>query len=227
MLWYIYTLGFTWGYPYSTAARSFRAGVAPAAVGWGFAPRVKNVGCAVHTFLTEQSAQKDRFAEVFGQRLAQLKRIVAGLGFGPADAADIIQEVYLTALRRPGRWLGTEEAARWLIRVTVNHCLKEFRRRKRFKHHISKIIKQNWLDKKPARRPEQEVIRSEQLTIVRQALRELDSSLQGPLVLKYFCGFDARQIGEILQLNHSTVRSRLRKARMILAQRLLAQGIEP
>jgi RNA polymerase sigma-70 factor, ECF subfamily len=175
----------------------------------------------------EQSAQKRQFVEVFAQRLSQLKRIVAGMGFGPADGVDILQEVYLTTLKQPSSGLGAEEKARWLIRVTVNRCILEFRRRKRFQRHASVIAQRFSHDKNPPSRPDQDVIRVEQLTAVRQALRQLDSSLQGPLILKYFCDLDARQISEILELNHSTVRSRLRKARMILAQRLLAQGIEP
>ena len=74
---------------------------------------------------------------------------------------------------------------------------------------------------------DKKVIVSEELEIVRESLQNLDESLLGPVVLRYFCDLDSKEIGEILQQNPSTVRGRLRDARLILAKRLLERGIEP
>ena len=73
----------------------------------------------------------------------------------------------------------------------------------------------------------EKVIVAEELEIVRESLQKLDDSLLGPVVLRYFCDFNSKEVGEILGLNPSTVRSRLREARMILAKRLLERGVEP
>ena len=58
---------------------------------------------------------------------------------------------------------------------------------------------------------------------MRENLQKIDGALLAPVVLRYFCS----QIGEILGLKASTVRSRLREARMILAKRLLERGVGP
>ena len=68
-------------------------------------------------------------AAAFPDALPRLKRVVAGMGFGPADADDILQDVFLEASRRPGEYRGREQAQRWFLRVTVNRCLLEYRRR--------------------------------------------------------------------------------------------------
>jgi len=62
---------------------------------------------------------------------------------------------------------------------------------------------------------------------VRENLQKIDGALLAPVVLRYFCDLNSSQIGEILGLKASTVRSRLREARMILAKRLLERGVGP
>ena len=71
------------------------------------------------------------------------------------------------------------------------------------------------------------MIIAEELEIARESLRELDDSLLGPMVLGYFCDLNSKEVGKILALSPSTVRSRQREARMILARRLVERGVEP
>jgi DNA-directed RNA polymerase specialized sigma24 family protein len=66
---------------------------------------------------------------------------------------------------------------------------------------------------------------AEELEIVRQSLQKLDDSLLGPVILRYFCDFNSKEVAETLGLKSSTVRSRLRDARMKLAKQLLERGI--
>ena len=116
----------------------------------------------------------------------------------------------------------------WLIRTTVNHCLTEHRRR--FRRKASRILR---------RRPDLGQVMgeeggtigqaglSEELEAVRRALVALDPSLLLIVVLRYFCDFDSTAIAEVVEMNASTVRARLREARLILAGSLAQRGIEP
>ena len=45
--------------------------------------------------------------------------------------------------------------------------------------------------------------------------------------MRYFCDLDSKAIGEIVEMNASTVRARLREARLLLAGKLVQRGIEP
>ena len=50
---------------------------------------------------------------------------------GSAEAAeDAAQEVFLRALRQPGRWPTASEWRPWLFRIATNYCLNELRRRR-------------------------------------------------------------------------------------------------
>ena len=62
---------------------------------------------------------------------------------------------------------------------------------------------------------------------MQESLKKLDENLLGPIVLYYFCDMNSNEISETLQQNPSTIRGRLRDARMILAKTLLERGVEP
>ncbi|MHC4260802.1 MAG: RNA polymerase sigma factor [Planctomycetota bacterium] len=51
--------------------------------------------------------------------------------------------------------------------------------------------------------------------------------LRAPLVLKYYCGLNASEIGKVLELKPGTVRKRLCDGRIVLAKALLQRGIRP
>jgi len=170
--------------------------------------------------------------EVFTAELWRLKRIIAGMGLSASDGEDVLQDVSIRALKQcrggsrtalPSR----QENIKWLIKVTVNRCLMEHRRRRTFRRHAREILKRR-LETKAASKPAVEnVIVAEELEIVRDSLQKLDDLLLAPMVLRYFCNLNSKEVGEILALSPSTVRSRLREARMILAKRLLERGVEP
>jgi len=164
---------------------------------------------------------------IFLAELGRLKRIVAGFGLSVPDGEDVLQDVSIKALRQSGKCRTTEESIRWLIKVTVNRCLMEHRRRRSFHRHTREILKRQTEVKTHSNRADEKAIVAEELEIVRESMQKLDDSLLGPVVLRYFCDLNSNEVGQILGLNPSTVRSRLREARMVLARRLLERGVEP
>lgn len=150
----------------------------------------------------------------------QLRRLAAGMGLGPGDGDDVLQDVFLRLRQWPGEHHDQEQTRRWLYRVTINACLLEHRRRKRFAKVVDGASREAHTRQVAHADPPGDAIRGEELQAVRLALRELDGVLLAPLVLRYFCELDATRIGELLDLPPATVRTRLRRARLWLAQRL-------
>jgi len=170
-------------------------------------------------------SSESSFVDIFIAELGRFKRIIAGMGLNASDAEDVLQDVSIQALRRAGKYQTKEDSVRWLIKVTINRCLMEHRRRRTFCRRASEILKRRAETK--ADSTAEKVIVAEELEIVRKSLQELDETLLTPMVLRYFCELNSTEVGEILGLSPSTVRSRLREARMILAKRLEERGIEP
>ncbi|MFB0554181.1 MAG: RNA polymerase sigma factor [Phycisphaerae bacterium] len=174
---------------------------------------------------SEQSSKSN--LDIFLAELGRLKRIVAGFGLSASDGEDALQDVSIQALKQSGKYRTREDGVRWLIKVTVNRCLTEHRRRRSFRRRACEILKRKTETKTHSNRADEKAIVAEELEIVRESLQKLDDSLLGPVVLRYFCDLNSKEVGQILGLNPSTVRSRLREARMILARRLLERGVEP
>lgn len=171
-------------------------------------------------------SSESNLVNIFLQELGRLKRIVAGMGLGGSDGEDILQDVSIQTLKQAEKYRNADEAVRWLIKVTVNQCLKEHRRRRRFSRAACEILKRQPETKTHAAGTDEKVIEAEELEMVRESLQGLDASLLTPVVLRYFCELNSKEIGEILSLSPSTVRSRLREGRMVLAKKLLQRGIE-
>ena len=175
--------------------------------------------------VSERSSESS-FIDIFLAESGRLKRIIAGMGLGAFDAEDVLQNVSIKAAGKIEKCRDSAQAVRWLIKVTVNLCLMEHRRQKRFSRKTPDIIKSQSQGKVLPKDTDENAIEAEEFEIVRETLRGLDSSLLGPVVLRYFCEINSKEVGEILNLNPSTVRSRLREGRMLLAKRLLERGIE-
>jgi RNA polymerase sigma-70 factor (ECF subfamily) len=177
-----------------------------------------------------ESRQPDEapLLSVFLRERDRLRRIAAGMGMDSADAEDVLQDVSIQVLKYADQFEQENVMVRWLVRTTVNHCLTEHRRR--FRRRASRIL---------LRRPDlgqvlggdrdtpDRVGLSEELEVVRRLLVELDPSLLLIVVLRYFCDLDSKAIGEMIEMNASTVRARLREARLWLAGKLIQRGIEP
>ena len=166
-----------------------------------------------------------RMHSVFIGHTERLRRLVVAMGLSTEEGQDILQDVYVEAVKGPPKYRGEQEASRWLMRVTANRCLLEFRQRKRHRRAASEVVKQWAKLEKTASGPDKQAIRTEEVETMMQCLRELDESLQVPLAMRYFCDLNSTEIGEILELEPGTVRKRLHKGRIVLADALLQKGI--
>lgn len=172
----------------------------------------------------------------YAQVLPRLRRLVAGLGFGPADAEDILQATYVQGRQSPAQWRGAAALEQWWHRVALNVCLLEYRRRERFRRLTAEMrdragpgegvrLSGRGEEARPTAagnvaEASDKLGRQEELERVRRALWDMDEQLAVPLVLRYWCEMNATEIGTLLDLPPATVRTRLRAARLWLADRL-------
>lgn len=156
----------------------------------------------------------------------ELARLAASLGMRAAEAEDVLQDVYVAALAEQGnRPAAAAELRLWLFRVTINRCHLEHRRRGRWRNLVSNFWR--WGKTNDSNADAASVCQLDhERALVRQTLETLEADLKTPLVLRYFCDLDSREIGRILDLPDSTVRSRLRAARKRLAAELIQAGYE-
>jgi len=178
--------------------------------------------------LAGQEPSPPCLVDVFLRERERLLRIAVGMGMDRADADDVLQDVSVQVLKNTVPFEQETVMTKWLITTTVNRCVTEHRRR--FRHKASRILRRRPDMAEGLAGHESGVDRvglREELEVVRRTLAELDPSLLLAVVLRYFCDMKSQEIAESLEWNASTVRGRLREARMILAGKLLQRGIEP
>ena len=168
------------------------------------------------------NSAKNLLQSVWEEAAPELARLVRAMGIDPNCADDVLQDVYLTAWRKPPANLGQIELKRWLIRVTTNRCNLEYRRRARWRN-VFRVLCGPWSNSNHRSQPDAADL-AEQRESIRSGLKRLEPTLRSVLVLRYFAEFDSKEIGRILELPDSTVRSRLRAARKRLAVELKQTG---
>ena len=170
-----------------------------------------------------RESAEELLQSVWDELEGELTRLVCAMGIDTGRAEDVLQEVYVTAWRKCPEEADRAGLKRWLLRVTVNRCNLEHRRRARWRdvlHGLARL----WSSSDHAGDPAETVAQEEDRELVRRGLGRLEPQLRSVLVLRYYAQFDSKEIGRILELPDATVRSRLRTARRQLALELKRSG---
>ena len=172
---------------------------------------------------TVEETPRDVLRSVWDEAVPELARLVAALGVRSGRAEDVLQDVYVAAWEKSPGGLDAAELRRWLFRVTINRCHLEHRRQARWQGVFRGLTR--LFGRHSEERDAAEIAGdNEETALVRRALERLEPQMRSILVLRYFTGLDSKEIGQILQLPDSTVRSHLRAARQELALDLRRAG---
>jgi RNA polymerase sigma-70 factor (ECF subfamily) len=131
-----------------------------------------------------------------------------------AEAYDVVQEVFIRAMREKRFFTPEFKMKAWLYRVTSNLCFNTVRNRKR-----RGAILETWV------RPEhsgadqvEKIFASEQRSQVMESLDHLSEDHRAILLLRYYDDLSYAEIAEVLDIKLGTVMSRLSRARMRLLE---------
>ena len=125
------------------------------------------------------------------------------------EAYDLVQEVFIRAIREKRLFTDEFRIKAWLYRVTSNLCFNNVRNTKR----RSAILDSAKM--KDRREADQiaTIFESERQTEILQAISTLSKEHQQILMLRYYDDLSYAEIGDVLQIKLGTVMSRLSRAR--------------
>jgi RNA polymerase sigma-70 factor (ECF subfamily) len=140
---------------------------------------------------------------------------VATALIGPADAEDATQEALLRGMRSWGTLREVGALHTWLLRITYNVCADWRRGRFGTQRQLTQPLPED--DEELALLGE-DPGSSEHAAVLdlRAAISRLDARLRVVVALRYYANVDAADIGAMLHLPASTVRTRLRRALALL-----------
>ncbi len=170
--------------------------------------------------LQAQKGDAAAFESLIREHQTRLYHTCLRMMSNPDDARDMAQEILVKIWRSLPSFKGDSSFSTWLYRIAVNTCLDELRRRKKAKQtSMEALAESGWEPADPD--AERLLDRALNRELIYRALGELHEDFRAVIVLRDVNGMAYEEIAEILGCPIGTVRSRLNRARKLLAKILL------
>jgi RNA polymerase sigma-70 factor, ECF subfamily len=150
------------------------------------------------------------------------------------DTEEVLQDVYMIALRKIGCFEGRASLFTWLHRVTANAALMKLRS-KRHAHRMVSIedVGATLLEDdslalltERKRAPQEKLLQKELQERIRNSLHSLPGIYRDVLYLRDVLGYSTREASRMLRLTPAAVKSRLHRSRLLLREDLRAYRCE-
>lgn len=159
-------------------------------------------------------------------------RLAYGITRNPADAEEVVQDVFLTVVRKGGSFEGQAALATWMYRVTMNAALNRRRGKRRelevsLEEHLPHYTEDghragdrsdllvDW-----SSTPEERVLSGESRRVLENAIDSLPDHYRAVLVLRDVEELSNEEVASIVGDSLASVKSRLHRARMALREQL-------
>jgi RNA polymerase sigma-70 factor, ECF subfamily len=170
----------------------------------------------------EQALRGDR--QAFGQLVRAYERPVFNLTYrmlgDPVEAEDAAQETFLRAYAKLATYQPGRKFVNWLLSIASHHCIDRLRRKGRSPQlSLDGPLPPQWLSSDTPR-PDQLVTKKQERERVREVLDILPVDYRAAVVLRYWHGMSYREIAATMDTTESAIKSRLHRARRMMAQEL-------
>jgi RNA polymerase sigma-70 factor (ECF subfamily) len=166
-----------------------------------------------------QAGDEDAYETLFRTHSGAMMAVARRFLGDTDDAADAVQDAFVSAFKAMGSFEGTSRLGTWLHRITVNACLMKLRGRRRGRlvplddsHAPVCRLEDDWLS------------RAEVAERVRTCIDQLPPAYRAVIRLRDIEGVDTSEAAARLGTNEGVVKTRLHRARHAL-RALLESGV--
>lgn len=131
----------------------------------------------------------------------------------PEEAADALQEAFISAFRAAGSFRAESQVTTWLHRIVVNACLDRMRRRQ-----TRPTVPLPEAGPGEPVSPRDAMAERETKMVIAAALAELPEEQRAPIVLVDVEGYSVAETAQLLGIAEGTVKSRCARGRAKLAK---------
>lgn len=157
---------------------------------------------------TDGDAQNDYLAQVYARHAKTVYRLSYSFLGNAADAEDATQSVFMKLLAKPRSFSDVEHEKAWLIVCTQNHCRDVLKSAYRSQTQVG--------DDEAL----QNIATVDEDGDLKDAVLRLPERYKACVYLFYYEGYGSKEIGAMLDLPDSTVRTYLSEARKLLRTQL-------
>lgn len=159
-----------------------------------------------------QKGDKQAFETIIMEVIDSLYRVAYGILQNEEDASDAISNATLKAYEKINTLKNLEFFKTWMTRIVINESNTIIRQNK-------KVV---YIDNYAENQRNTYMNNNEISIDVNRAMNKLDKNLNQIVILYYFEDLGIEEIANILEIPKGTVKSRLSRARQILASELIS-----
>lgn len=140
-----------------------------------------------------------------------------------ATAEDITQETFIKAYQSYESFKQEASVKTWLYKINVNLCKDHLK-----SSYIKRVVKKGTelfrSIPSPRETPEELVMRQDEDEALLAHVLALEDKYREIIILYYFEEFDIKSMADVLNTSPNTVKTRLRRARQLLQERMTTEG---
>ncbi len=166
------------------------------------------------------AGDQDAFAEIVYTFQDAVYNLCYRLLGERTEAEDAAQEAFLKAYSNLNRYDSERAFKTWLLTIASNHCIDRLRKRRMTQVSIDEPIPATLSLASSDPLPEHAALSNERSRQIQALLNELSEDYRAAVTLRYWYDYSYAEIAEILQTTESAIKSRLFRARQMLAEKL-------
>lgn len=180
--------------------------------------------CDEDLVVLARAGDERAFTELVKRHESRVYTLALKMLRNPADAEDILQETFISALRGLANFRAEASFATWLYRIAYNATLMKLRKPAATVSLDETVAGDDagmprelmdWTHD-----PEAEVLNRETRRMMQKAVDTLSAPLRAVLVLRDMDGLSTEETAGVLGVSIEAVKTRLHRARMILRNEL-------
>lgn len=152
--------------------------------------------------------------DLYAKRIYNLAYRFSGT---PQEAEDLVQDIFLKLYNSLEKYDFQKDFSAWFLTLARNHLIDEYRHQRQEKS-LRDNLDELTLSAAVTDGPENNYLSRESSELIRQALSELSPDLRTVLILREIEGYGYEEIAEKLGVPLGTVKSRVNRARIQLAE---------
>lgn len=141
------------------------------------------------------------------------------------EAEDAVQETFLRVFMNLERYDEQQKFSTWIFRIGTNLCIDRLRKKKP-NYSLDAELPEgeggDWYSMLPSEdaTPEDQVILSETQQQIRRAIEAMPEKYKSVVILRYLQDLSLQEIGDVLDMPVTTVKTRVHRGREFLRQQL-------
>lgn len=153
--------------------------------------------------------------DIYGQSVLQL---VYAYVKNKAVAEDLTQEIFVKCYKNLHKYNGKSKLKTWLWSIAINHS-KDYLRSWYNRNVVVSEKKVMRVEDEDAG-PEEEVIQNDVDKELVNAIMKLPTKYREVIYLYYYEELNTREMAKVLRINENTIKTRLKRAKVILKEQL-------